>query len=173
MILKRGFPSSIIVRGFGSAGIPAEVLTCIEQILTHVDAVLTNYSWAAISPTNIYRGIQFFDGNLDSVPFLTIVPRKAEAGRPIYNVESSTMLIDISTIVRLVDDNPSQVGEAILGEMITAVFSNVPAGAQAFEYIGGGVDRYPSFNDDLMTVGMTLSIGWEVTQADPGTCLSN
>lgn len=173
MIVTRGFPQAVITRGFGLIGIPSEVLTCIEQILTHVDAVLTNYAWASISPKNVYRGIRFFDGGVDAVPFMAIVPRKAEATRPVYGVESSSMLVDISTVVRLTDDNPSEVGEAILGEMISAVFSNVPAGAHGFDYLGGGVDGYPDFTGDLMTVGMTLAIAWDYAQERPGTCLTD
>jgi hypothetical protein len=173
MIITRGFPGAILTRGFASISIPVEIVDCIEQILTHVTATLSNFSWANFSPTNIYRGIRFFDGSIDSVPFIAIIPGKTRSTDSPYGVNAFTMNIDVSAVVRLVDENASQVGESILGEMIEAVFSNTPIGASQFVYAGGGVDGYPTFTDDLMTVGITIAIAWQYADNYPGQCLDN
>lgn len=171
MILKRGFPSSLILRGFGVSGIPAEVLTCIDQILTHIASVLTHYAWAAVIDPQVIRGGWRFDADVDQVPLVVIIPNKPEAARTAYGLESQRMRVDVSTVVRVgEDENPSERGEAILGEMIAAAFSNVPGGASAFEYQGGGVDQYPEFTVDLMTVGITIAVGWEVNPGNVNVC---
>jgi len=171
MILKRGFPSALVVRGFGLSGLPAEALTCIEQILTHMASVLEHYSWAEVVDPQVIRGNWRFDADVDQVPLVVIIPNKAEAARTAYALESQRLLVDISTVVRVgADDNSSEVGEAILGELIAASFSNVPGGASAFEYQGGGVDQYPEMTVNLMTVGITIAVGWEVNPGNVNLC---
>lgn len=172
MILKRGFPSALIVRGFGFSGLPPDTLTCIEQILTHISSALSAYSWEAVVPTAFFRGVIMFDGDQDSVPFVVVVPNETTADRIAYDVERQMMGVDISMIVRVgPDESPSGVGEAILGELIEATFSNVPAGAVKYQYTGGGVDRYPKFEFDMMTVGISIDVAWEIDPDEPRICL--
>lgn len=158
----------------GSA-ISAEVLTCIEQILTHLEAVLTAAAWPSLGPTvGVYRGLLYFDGDIDRVPLIAIVPRIAEADAGAwYGVTAQSMVVDISAVRRIApDENASEIGEAALGELIETVFSNVPIGATDVVYQGGGVDGYPEFTDDLLTVGISVGIQWQFEDDAVKRCLN-
>lgn len=159
----------MILRGFGLGG---EVLTCIEQILTHLSAALGYFSWTVVSEPEVLRGLWRFDGDVDRVPFLVVIPNKPEAARTAYGIEGQKMRVDVSTVLRVdSDENPSVVGEQVLGEMIQAAFSNVPSGAVSYEYLGGGIDRYPEWAVDIMTVGVSLGVAWDVKPGNPNLCI--
>lgn len=157
------------------SGISAEVLTCIAQILTHLEAVLTAATWPSLGPTvGVYRGMLFFDGDINRVPLIAIVPSIAEAEPGAwYGVTAQSMVVDISAVRRIApDENPSEIGESILGELIKTVFSNVPIGATDIVYQGGGVDQYPEFTHDLLTVGISVGIQWEFEDDALKRCLN-
>ena len=79
------------------------------------------------------------------------------------------MRVDIYCLIKIGDNNPSELGEAVLGELIKAVFSSTPSNVDKMQYINGGVDDYAVQGKTVMQVGITIEIVYETNIGDPYT----
>jgi len=161
-------------------------LTIRAKIIAEMVALFEAFTFESIAsrqPT-IYRGVQRFDPDVDPPPIITILPRVEENQRTDYGMDERTMPVDIICLERIVEQNPSDLGEAILGELIACVFGKeteengaaVKHGgltndyADDVRYRSGGIDQYPDEpGQPLLHVGITVEVRYQTNAGDPYT----
>ena len=146
--------------------------TIREKIISAVETGLKNYSsFVALGSPDIYRGKVFFTKS-EPPPLITIVPRPESSERAQYGGDNKTMQVDFHSIVAIGSADPSELGEAVLGELITSVFSIEPTNVQDMIYRSGGVDEYPESNKaETITVGITVDYVYSTETGDPYTAM--
>ena len=148
--------------------------TIREAIIKALDAGLEGYTFTALSGVSIHRGLLIFDPDVTPPPLISIIPRPESSEQALYGGDEKTMQLDFSCIVTLgADDNPSVLGEVVLGELIQSVFSIEPGNVQNIIYRSGGVDEYPDGSgQDTITVGMSVDVIYATDFGDPYTAIS-
>ena len=115
-----------------------------------------------------FRGQELFDPDVDPLPVITVMPGVEEAERSRYGSTLCTMPVDISCLISFGENNPSELGEAVLGELITATLSSLPADAEDMEYAGGGILEYPDqMGQRTLTAGIVINVKYETDIGDP------
>jgi len=147
--------------------------TIREKIIAALKTGLTNYEdFVALDGASIHRGITHFDPNEDPPPLITILPRPEYSEETVYGADLKTMQVDFSSLVAIGSANPSELGEAVLGEIHKAVFSINPSNVSAIVYRSGGVDEYPEGDQaDIVVIGMTVDYVFETESGDPYTAV--
>lgn len=144
--------------------------TIREGIISAMVALVEGFTFASITNPDIFRGILAFDPDVDPPPLITIIPRPESSERSQYGADTKTMQIDFSAFVNLGGANPSELGEAVLGELIAAVFSSMPTNISDIIYRSGGIDEYPDgAGSDTITVGITVDVVYETITGNPYT----
>ena len=143
--------------------------TIREKIIKHVLATLAGYvSFVSIPSPGVSRGRQVFDPDVDPLPVIAVLPGIEEAARTRYGTTHCIMPIDISCLISLDENNPSELGEAVLGELITAALSSLPGDAEDLSYTGGGIGSYPDqLGQAVLSVGITIDVQYETDIGDP------
>jgi hypothetical protein len=158
-------------------------LTIREKIIRELVDVLNGFTWESISAPKVYRGRQIFNPDTELPPIITILPRAEDGAQTDFGTDDKTMLIDAICLERMNGQNPSELGEAILGELTAAVFGKEVDGsdgdpekfggmsttyADAVSYVGGGVDRYPDeLGQQILHVGITIRVKYQTNAGDP------
>lgn len=145
--------------------------TLREKIIQSLVATLTAYSaFDVIASPTISRGKELFDPDIDFFPVIAVLPGLDEAERS-YGITHCTMIIDITCLIKIGGSNPSTLGEAVLGELIKATMSSLPANADDVEYTGGGIETYPDEFGELsvLSVGITIKVMYQTDIGDPYT----
>jgi hypothetical protein len=143
--------------------------TIRETIINAIKTGLTNNgSYEAIAPSpTVVRGFLVFDASVYPLPVISIMPGIEDAQREEYGVSVNTMEIDIWCSIMTGQDEMSEIGEAILGELVKAFWASVPTGIRDYSYTGGG----PSYPDGIaQKVLMTLAsfnVVYETDLGDP------
>lgn len=143
--------------------------TLREKIIKHIVATLGDYgTFVAIPSPVVSRGQQLFDPDVDPLPVIAVLPGVEEAERTRYGTTHCTMPVDISCLISLGDNNPSELGEAVLGELITAALSSLPSDAEDMAYSSGGIESYPDqMGQAVLSVGITINVQYETDTGDP------
>ena len=143
--------------------------TIREKIIAAMTSTLKNYSeYTTISSPDVHRGRIIFDPDVDPLPLISVVPRVESAEPTTYQTTDCTMPVDVSCLVPVGESNPSELGEAVLGELIKAALSAVPSDAESIFYTGGGIDEYPDeMGQAVLTVGISLSVKYKTDTDDP------
>lgn len=150
--------------------------TIRQQIIEGFAAHLSAWSWQSAPFAAVHTGRTVFDPELDPLPLITILPRPDESTATVYGMDSNTMLLDVSALLRLeapdgVAANATEVGEPVKGEMQAASFAIPTALAdmvERIEYRGGGIDDYPSdLGQTIITVGLSLAVVYETKKGNP------
>lgn len=157
-------------------------VTIRELIIREIKDLYENFTFESIESPTIYRGRQVFDPDTETPPLITILPRTEESIKE-YGMSEQGMPIDIVCLARMGTENPSELGEEILGELILCVFGkNNPdvdgdpakAGgltltyADSLDYRSGGIDQYPDeAGQAILHVGITVFIKYSTDMGDP------
>ena len=153
--------------------------TIRESIIQELVDLIEAYTFTAVSSPGVYRGRQVFDPDTEPPPIITVLPRSEENQNTDYGMHDLTMPVDIICLERMVDQNPSELGEAILGELIRCVFGYEAAGptkvggmsatyADEVVYRSGGIDAYPDeLGQQILHVGITIDIRYQTNAGDP------
>jgi hypothetical protein len=159
-------------------------LTIRAEIIQELFDLFESFSFDALGGTQpkVHRGVQRFDPDMDPPPLITILPKVEEAQRTDYAKTVAVMPVDIICLQRISGENPSDLGEAILGELIACVFGKeieqggkkVKSGGLSTDYADdvwyrtGGIDQYPSELDQpLLHVGITVMVKYQTNAGDP------
>jgi hypothetical protein len=154
------------------------------KIIAELSDLIEGYTFESLSSRQpkVYRGVQRFDPDIDPPPLITILPRIEENQRTDYGMDEKTMPVDIICLERIESQNPSDLGEDILAELIACVFgkettvdgSPVKLGGMSADYIDdiiyrtGGIDAYPDdLSQPMLHVGITVSIKYQTNAGDP------
>jgi len=152
--------------------------TIRESIIADLAALFDAFSFASVTSPDVYRGRQVFDPDTETPPLITILPRPEENDNG-YGDHKLTFSVDIICLERMAGQNPSELGEAILGEMIKCVFGYETAGptkvggmtntyADTVVYKSGGIDSYPDeLGQQILHVGITVEINYTTNAGDP------
>ena len=143
--------------------------TLREKIIAEIMTALAGYgSFAAIPSPVFSRGRQLFDPDCDPLPVVAVLPGVEEAERTRYGTTHCTMPVDISCLISIGDNNPSELGEAVLGELIAAALSSLPSDAEDMAYSSGGIESYPDqMGQAVLSVGITINVQYETDNGDP------
>lgn len=153
-----------------------------ELIIRELKELFEAYTFESIASPTIYRGRQIFDPDSEPPPLITILPRVEESTRE-YGMAENAMPIDIICLARMGTQNPSELGEAILGELLLCVFGKnepdadgdpVKVGGMTDTYVddvsyrSGGIDAYPDeAGQSILHVGITVIIKYTTNLGDP------
>jgi hypothetical protein len=156
--------------------------TIREKIIYEITALFEGYTFVSITNPAVYRGWQVFDPDVKPPPLVALQPRVEECNRTDYGADERTMPVDIICLERIVDQNPSELGEAILGELIACVFGKaveedgaiIKLGGMSTDladdvvYRTGGIDQYPDqLGEAILHVGITVSVRYTTLAGDP------
>lgn len=140
--------------------------TIIQAIVDSVDG----YTFTALAGADVYRGRIRFQEQLEDLPLISVIPRQEEAGIGNYGQSLCTMEVVVGAIAAIGAANPSELAEAVHGELIKAAFRVAPADARKMAYAGGGIEQYPDeLGQPLLAVSITLAVEYETDLGDPYT----
>lgn len=139
-----------------------------ELIIREIKAAMDGYSFADLAGASVVRGQINFDANIESLPQVAILPQPEDATRDDYGHSVCIMPVDISCLIELGDNNASELGEAVLGELIQAVLSINSAYADDVVYVNGGVADYPNrLGQKVLAVGITVAVEYRFDIGNP------
>jgi hypothetical protein len=156
--------------------------TIREKIIQEIFDLYDEFTFESVTNPTIHRGRQIFDPESEPPPIITILPRIEESVSTPYGMSGQSMPVDIICLERVGTNNPSELGEKILGELI-ACFAGVPstsAGshvktgglstdyADGFVYRSGGIDAYPDeLGHAILHIGITVIVKYQTLAGDP------
>lgn len=158
-------------------------LTIRDKIIRELVETLESYTWESMEGPAVHKGRRIFDPTIDPPPLITVLPRQEENALDQYGDNSLAMVVDLVCMDRLAGQNPSELGEAILGEAVIAVFGKERLGndgkpekyggltttwADSVYYRTGGIDAYPDeLGEEILKVGITIIITYQTNKGDP------
>ena len=144
--------------------------TIREKIIADIVSTLNLYgSYSVIASPTVVRGYETFDPDVHDLPIVAVVPRQENVERTEYGAYQCTMQVDVYCLVKLGSANPSELAEAVLGELLLATFSATPSDASDMAYVNGGIDEYMDQTKTVLTVGITIEVVYETDIGDPYT----
>jgi hypothetical protein len=157
--------------------------TIRDSAIRELVALLKAYAWTAVTSPDVYRGRQVFDPDTEPPPLITVLPRIEESFRNDYGMFENSMPVDLICLAAIGVQNPSELGEAILGEMILAVYGKEgtdaggdpeKSGGMTNTYVddvlyrSGGIDAYPDdIGQQILHVGITVVFKYTTNAGDP------
>lgn len=142
--------------------------TIREKIISSIKTTFENYSYVVLSSPTIVRGIEKIDPDIYSLPVISILPQIENSQRNQYNAYICTMPVNISCITALGTNNPSELSESILGELITIALSIDPTEASDILYTAGGTSSYyDEIGVGTLQVGVTIEVVYDFDLNDP------
>lgn len=93
--------------------------TIREKIIAQLKGLFDAFDFAAVTAPGIYRGRQAFDPDSEPPPIVTILPRSESSEKNDYGMADCDMAVDVICLANIGENNPSELGEAILGELIS------------------------------------------------------
>lgn len=135
-----------------------------ELIIQEIESQITTATAGAYGP--VYRGRTYFTPN--ELPAVALLPG-VEASERSYGEQNSEMPVVVHAVQIIGDNNPSVLGELALAEMVKALMS--PSASYTYlsdiAYTGGGVEDYPSNEDQAIVVVINLSVKYSANIGDP------
>ena len=156
--------------------------TIRELIIAELTALFEAYPFEAIALPAVHRGRQVFDPDVDPPPLISILARQEESERIEYGIDRKTMRVDIICLEHIGTQNPSVLGEAILGELLACTFGQVSEAGGVWTktggmtqtyaddviYKSGGIDAYPDqAGQQILHVGITVTVIYQTKPGDP------
>lgn len=139
-----------------------------ELIIQEIAAEMGAYAFVNLSGVTVIRGRVNYDANIDSLPQISILPRPEEATRDDYGNSVCLMPVNIHCLVALEDYNASELGEAVLAEMIRSVMSIDSSNANDIAYVSGGVEDYPNqLGQKVLEVGIVVAVEYRFEIGNP------
>ena len=142
--------------------------TIREKIIAGIISTLEGHaSYSVIASPTIVRGYENYDPDVDGFPIIAVMPRQEDAQRTKYGTESHTMQVDIYCLIKIGTGNPSELAEAVLGQLILAALGSTPSDASDMAYLNGGIDEYMDLSKTVLTVGISIEVTYETDIGDP------
>jgi len=157
--------------------------TIREKIIKELYDLYDEFVFESISDPTLHRGRQIFDVNIEPPPIIAILPRIEEGIPADYGMQDLKMPVDIICLAQIGEENPSELGEAILGELIACAFGKETEGADgrpekyggltdtyadSIMYRTGGIDAYPDeLGQQVLHVGITVDIRYQIKAGNP------
>jgi len=132
----------------------------IQDIVTQLET-LSGYT--------VFRGkSEITKQDIPNLPIITVLPQVETSERQ-YGVQSNVMPVNIHAVKITGDTNPSVVGEKILGELISGVVGNSSniSNIEDIKYTGGGIDTYPTEDEQAVSVQCSIEVDYETVIGDP------
>lgn len=154
-----------------------------ELIVRELVELFEAFTFESMDEPAVYRGRQIFDPESEPPPLVTILPRVEDSQRGEYGASEQAMRVDVIALVRMAGENPSELGERILSELILAAFGKAGEDADGAPekiggmsdtyaddvfYLSGGIDAYPDeLGQQILHVGITIKIKYQTNIGDP------
>lgn len=147
--------------------------TIREKIIASIEAALGDIRTASGYNTDagrlVKRGIRIADK--DDLPALSLLPM-TDVNDPIYGKGFLSMRCRVDGAIKFTSQNPSKVGEALLGDMVyrmtnrtlTAVHGGY---ADKIQYVEGGIEDYPESGQYSVAVYATFELKYKTNLGDP------
>ena len=144
--------------------------TIREKIIAGIVSTLKGYSsYSVIGSPSVVRGYENYDPDVDGYPIIAVMPRQEDVERTEYGNHNCNMQVDIYCLVKIGSNNPSELAEAVLGELIKATLSSTPSDASDMAYVNGGIDSYMDLSKTVLQVGISIEVIYETDIGDPYT----
>jgi hypothetical protein len=154
-----------------------------ELIVRELVELFEAYTFESMTTPAVYRGRQIFDPETEPPPLVTILPRVEDSQRSEYGLSEQAMRVDVIALARMAGENPSELGEQILAELVLCVFGKAGTDADGDPeklggmsdtyaddvfYLSGGIDAYPDeLGQQILHVGITVKIKYQTNIGDP------
>lgn len=132
----------------------------IEDIKTQLETLTSSgYGYA-------YRGRTWFAHS--DLPAMALLPGIETAER-MYGQQRCTMPVMVHAIQVSGDNEPSVLAEAILGDLIHCLIGGMDniGNIDDIRYIGGGVEDWPSEDEQALVVQINLEVDYTTNLGDP------
>jgi hypothetical protein len=162
--------------------------TIRESIIKELKDLFEEYTFESITSPAVYRGRAIWNPTTEPPPLISLMPRIEESHLNDYGMSENTMMLDVVCLEYLNGQNASELGEAILGELISCVLGKQDTGsggeivklggmtdtyADTVMYRSGGIAFYPEQREgvsrEILEVGITVSIKYQTNIGDPYT----
>jgi len=156
--------------------------TIRELIIREMTALFEAYSFESIALPSVYRGRQVFDPDTERPPIITILARPETSTRTVYSTDKKVMPVNVICLEHVGVQNPSVLGEKILGELIACAFGiDTFAGgvwtktggmtqtyADDSVYTSGGIVDYPDESgQQMIRVDIIVTVTYQTRPGDP------
>ena len=142
--------------------------TIREQIIKAMVTQLESATFETLLGATIYRGQLLFQTEIEALPIVAVIPREEEAGVTQYGSAIMLMPVVVGAILAIEGENPSELAEAVHGELIAHAMGLSSALFQDMVYVGGGIEQYPDqLGQPLISVSITINIEYLADIGDP------
>lgn len=141
--------------------------TIREQIIQDLVESLQGGAFTTLAGMTVYRGQLLFQEQIEALPVICVFVASEEAATNEYGGSNCSMAIGFTALVEIGDANPGMLGEAVLGELITAAFRAWPEHATHMDYSGSDITIPDELGQKVLAVGITVSITYRFNFGDP------
>ncbi len=134
--------------------------TIRELIIQDIVAALESLSGYG----EVYRGRTYFSP--DELPAVSVLPG-IESGEKQYGAQILTMPVQVHAVQVVGDNNPSELSETVLGDLIDVLIYGAIDRINGMTYTGGGVEDYPDEDDQAVSVQISIEIEYSTVIGDP------
>lgn len=160
-------------------------LTIRDSAIRELVTLLGAFSWTSITDPTVDKGRLIADPDVAPPPRIFVLPgiEQNEAGP--YAKHDITMPVEVYVTEAIGTQNPDELGQAVLGELIKCVIGVETTGdggaieksggmsttyADSVRYLDGGVTAYPaSLGAHILVIAATFEFKYQTNYGDPYT----
>lgn len=139
----------------------------IQDLVTQLENLLLDNGYNTDLGQIVQRGLIPVD--MTQKAAAVFVQPGVEGGVREYGVQTLTMPVQIDAVHSLAGENASVLGEQMLGDLISCVIggrSNIGR-IENMVYSSGGVEDYPTKEDQLLWAQMSIEVTYHIVIGDP------
>jgi hypothetical protein len=142
----------------------------IELICDQIQGLFEAHAWQSLNSPEIYQGLSIWDPDNQNLPLITILPRMARVETNRYGECDCSQSVEITALIPLAVGASAMIGQAVVAEIIKAVFAprqhdwfGFPDEMHGIKLTEAGIIQYPSeMNPQMVSAGVTLEINYEM-----------
>ena len=160
-------------------------LTIRDKIIRELVTLLEGFSWTAIPAPTVDKGRLIADPDAAPPPRIFVLPgiERNDAGP--YAKHDLTLPVEVFATAVIGAQNPDELCQAVLGELILCVIGKEAADAggrpiksggmsdahaDSVRYLDGGAAAYPAtLGTQILTIAATFEIAYQTNYGDPYT----
>lgn len=146
--------------------------TIREQIIQDIVASVEGSSFTTLSGATVTRGQFFFQKTIDSLPAIVVFVEDEIGARNEYGAQNMSMEVVIDSLVEIGGNNVSELGEAVLGELVKAAFRAQSNDLEKMVYTGSQIYAPKDLGRTVLSVRITVGVDYVTDLGDPYTLTS-
>ena len=142
----------------------------IELICDQIQTLFEGQDWLSLNDPSIFQGLSLWDPATQTLPLITILPRLAKVETDRYGEIECSQPIEITALIPLSAGQSASIANAVVAEMIKAVFlprqhnwHGFPDEMSGIKLLEAGIVQYPDeLNPQMVSAGITLETQYEM-----------